>query len=111
MRKRLCLFVVLAAAAVLAAAPAAKAEHVFLAFLTGDQERPRPVPTGAFGYAVFVLSDDATSVRWGMSYGGLEGGNVIGAHFHRGGPEAAGPIVRGYNPADFGSPDGYVVDS
>src|SRR5687768_17360367 len=109
MLKRLCVFVVLAVAVVLAAAPAAKAEHVFIFFLTGDQETPA-VPTGAFGYGVAVLSDDATAVMFGLAYGGLEFGNVTAAHFHEGPYGVAGGVRRTFNPPDFGSPDGYVVD-
>jgi CHRD domain len=108
--KRFCLCVLAAAVLVLAPASSARADHIFFIVLTGDQEVP-PVPTGAFGFGILALSDDLTTLDFAFFYAGLEGGAVVGAHFHNAPPGQDGDVVRGYDSADFGSPDGYVAAS
>jgi CHRD domain-containing protein len=105
MMKRLCLFVVLAVAVLLAASPAAKADHYFFAFLTGDQETP-DTGSAAFGIQLLVLNNDLTELRWSLLYLGLEGGAVSGSHFHAPAPPGMGAgVVQGYT--GFTSPNGY----
>lgn len=108
MMKRLSVSLVLALGCLFAAAPAAKAEFVFIAFMGGSNENP-PNPSGGFGIGIYVLSNDATRLDWAMSYFGLEGGNTSGAHFHRAAAGSNGPVVRGYPNAMFPSPGGFVT--
>jgi CHRD domain len=109
MMKRLSVCLTLAIAMLLAAAPCARADHYFFAFLTGDQENP-PTGSTAFGIMIAVLSDDLTELNWGVYYAGLQGGNVTGRHFH--GPAPVGmnaPIIRGYDTVPFPSPEGLIT--
>jgi hypothetical protein len=102
----------LAAVLVLALSAHVGAADVFVAQLTGDQETP-PNSSGASGLAVLVLNDAQDTLTFRVDYGGLEGGTVSGAHFHRGDPGVAGGIIRGYNAevaeGDFTIPDGSLI--
>lgn len=108
MMKRLSVSLVLALACLIAAAPSAKAEFVFLTFFSGSNEVPAN-NSGAFGIGIFVLNDEATSLDWGIYYTGLEGGNTSGAHFHMAPAGSNGGIIRAYPNAMFPSPEGSVT--
>jgi hypothetical protein len=83
------------------------ASTVWIEPFSGLLEVP-PVPTPATGIGNFVLNNDQTRVDFTVTYSGLTGGAVVGAHFHNAPPGANGPIVRGYDPALFPSPSGTV---
>jgi hypothetical protein len=108
--KRLSLYAVFALALILAAVPCARADHVFVAFLDGDQETP-PTGSAATGMLVGVLSEDGSVLNFAIQYSGLQGGNTVGTHYHKGDFGVAGPIVRPYDFTEFDSPDGYVIET
>src|SRR5262245_55835091 len=110
MTKRVSVCLALALVFMLAAAPSAKAEHVFFAFLDGTQETP-PNNSPGFGFMVLVLNNNLDSLKWGLFYSGLTGTSISGAHFHNGPVGVAAGIVRGYPNSMFSIPSGYVVSS
>jgi CHRD domain-containing protein len=55
----------------------------FKARLTGYEEVP-PVSTGASGRFRARIADDQGSIDFELTYGGIEGGNVLFAHIHVG---------------------------
>ena len=63
----------------------------FSATLNGASERPTPVATTGAGTATFRLSPDADTLSWVVSMTNTN--NVIMAHIHVGGVDAAGPIA------------------
>jgi hypothetical protein len=81
----------------------AHAQSVFSGKLAGFHETPAVVSAGS-GHVRVVISDDEQSIRYELSYGGLEGidpsagGNVAGgkvlfAHIHIGQRNVAGGVV------------------
>jgi hypothetical protein len=81
------------------------ATTTFTSNLTGSQETP-PVTTTATGFGEFVLNDPMTALSFNVTYAGLIGGPVVGAHFHVAPPGVAGPIVRDVGSEGGGSPNG-----
>lgn len=108
MKKHLTLCLAFAVALVLAATPAARADHVFLMFFDGSQETP-PNSSGGYGFGVAIMSDDALRVDWAIQYAGLEGTTVSGSHFHIAPFGVAGGVVRGYPTSMFPLPEGLAV--
>lgn len=71
--------------------------HNFGTHLTGDAERPNPVPTRAQGQAIFRLSDDGTSLDYKLITANIT--NVTMAHIHCGAASGTGPIAVWLYPA------------
>ncbi len=101
------LFLMFAAGITLAMlSPPVKAEPItFTAVFSGSQEVP-PNASPATGTGTFVLNEAQTILSFTITYSGLIGGTVSGAHFHNAPFGIAGPIVRGYSHSDFASPGG-----
>jgi hypothetical protein len=70
------------------------ATSIFEANLTGSQETP-PNASPASGFGTFVLNEAMTQLSFNVTYAGLIGGDLVGAHFHEGPVGVAAPIVRG----------------
>jgi hypothetical protein len=96
----------IAAVAALSLTIASPAATIFTANLTGSQEVP-PNASPATGFGTFTLDDAQTSLAFDITYSGLIGGPVSGAHFHNAPPGVAGPIVRGVT-GPFTSPAGTI---
>ena len=64
----------------------------FTANLTGNQETPAPVLTGAFATAVVTLDLATQVVTWNIDVFNMPSG-TNNAHFHVGGPGLGGPTV------------------
>lgn len=107
MRRRGGLIVGVAVLVALALPAPAEAGLQFVAQLTGRQEVP-PNASPATGFGVFELNDAETELSFSITYSGLIGGNVVGAHFHNGVFGVNGPIVRHVQASLFGSPSGTV---
>jgi CHRD domain len=75
----------------LAAATAARAENLATA-LTGYEETPAAVSTGASGEFTATISNDGQSIDYRLRYGGLQG-PVTQAHIHVGQLSVTGSIV------------------
>jgi hypothetical protein len=67
------------------------ADSTYNAHLKGENERPDPRDTRAAGNAVFHLSDDGTTLEYRLMVANID--NVVAAHIHLGGVDAAGPVV------------------
>src|SRR5438045_2665474 len=78
--KRLCCLLIVASA-LLAGAPAAQADLIFTATMTGSQETP-PNASTATGSALVTLLSDNTHLVVHETFSGLIGGNASGAHIH-----------------------------
>ena len=63
----------------------------FRTHLSGDEEFPEAVVTGAQGQATFKLSADGESLSYKLNVANIE--DVLQAHIHVGAPESNGPIV------------------
>src|SRR6266851_3777685 len=75
----------------------ASAQKMFKAKLVGVHETPIVVSTGS-GHATLVISDDEKSIKYELTYSGLEGntvpsGKVLFAHVHVGRPTVAGGVA------------------
>jgi hypothetical protein len=57
------------------------ATSIFTANLTGSQETP-PNASPANGFGTFVLNEAMTQLPFNITYAGLIGGDLVGAHFH-----------------------------
>lgn len=73
------------------------AQRVFRANLNGVGETPIVVG-GAAGHSTLTISNDEKSIKYELTYGGLEGntvpnGKVLFAHVHVGGPAVAGGVA------------------
>lgn len=78
-------------------ATSAFAQSVFNAKLIGLHETPIVVSTGS-GHATLTISDDEKSIKYELTYSGLEGntvpaGTVLFAHVHVGRPTIAGGVA------------------
>ena len=76
---------------------AAFSQSVFNANLKGLHETPIVVSTGS-GHATLTISDDEKSIKYELTYSGLEGntvpsGKVLFAHVHVGRPTIAGGVA------------------
>jgi CHRD domain len=60
--------------------------------LTGGNEKPNAVTTGAFGTGEVTVDVTAQTVSWVIQVFNLPSGATV-SHFHVGSPEVAGPIV------------------
>ena len=85
------------AAASLLLTTAAFAQSVFNANLKGVNETPIVVSTGT-GHATLTIGEDGKSIKYELTYSGLEGntvsmGKVLFAHVHVGRPTIAGGVV------------------
>jgi hypothetical protein len=81
------------ATVLLGAAGTAQAQQIrFTAALSGANEAPAQILTGAFGNATVTLDVGAQSVSWSIDVFNLPSG-INNAHFHVGGPGVAGPTV------------------
>jgi hypothetical protein len=78
--KRLCCLLIVASA-LLAIAPAAKADLIFSATLVGSSETP-PNGSTATGSALVTLLSANTNLVVHETFSGLIGGNASGAHIH-----------------------------
>ncbi|MEO8148753.1 MAG: CHRD domain-containing protein [Bacteroidia bacterium] len=67
-------------------------DYELTASLDGAQETP-PVPTTAYGLAVFNMYKDYAAVIINAKFVGLSG-PITGAHLHTGAPGLAGPVVE-----------------
>ncbi len=75
----------------------AQAQKVFHANLVGVHETPIVVSTGT-GHATVWISDDEKSIKYELTYSGLEGntvpaGKVLFAHIHVGRPTVVGGVA------------------
>ena len=78
---------------VLAVASPAKAQVITLtAELSGANETPAPVLTGAYGFATVLVDLGARSVSWDVEVINMPSG-TNNAHIHVGGPGLGGPTV------------------
>lgn len=89
--------VLMLAAVVGLLATSAAAQKVFKAKLAGLHETPIVVSTGT-GSATLTVSDDEKSIKYELTYSGLEGdtvpsGKVLFAHVHVGRPTVTGSVV------------------
>lgn len=64
----------------------------FTATLSGSNETPAPIVTGAFGQASVSLDMATQTISWTIDVFNMPSG-TNNAHFHVGGPGAAGPTV------------------
>jgi hypothetical protein len=88
-------FMAVAAAAVLVGATGATAQAQtirFTAHLSGGNEAPALILTGAFANATVTLDVATSTVTWSIDVFNLPSG-INNAHFHVGGPGIAGPTV------------------
>jgi hypothetical protein len=84
---------VIAAMFVLGTVGPAQAQVIrFTANLSGNQETPAPVLTGAFGTATVTLDLGTQTVTWNIDVFNMPSG-TNNAHFHVGGPGLGGPTV------------------
>jgi hypothetical protein len=83
----------------------AKADTFFVATLTGPQEVP-PNTSPAVGFGTFVLNDAGTELTFNITFSGLIGGPISGAHFHNAPPGVNGGIVRHVSAAGVPGPAG-----
>lgn len=77
-------------ATTLATAPAVAQE--FSASLNGYRESP-PVSTAGTGRFSAAVSEDGQEIDFELSYSGLEGGSVSGAHIHFAGARNNGGVI------------------
>lgn len=78
-------------------ATSAFSQSVFRTNLTGLQETPVVVSTGT-GHATLTISDNEKSIKYELTYSGLEGntvpsGKVLFAHIHVGRPTIVGGVA------------------
>jgi hypothetical protein len=78
-------------------ASSAYAQKVFTAKLVGVHETPIVVSTGT-GHATVAISEDEKSIKYELTYSGLEGntvpsGKVLFAHVHVGRPTVTGGVA------------------
>ncbi len=92
---RLFLAAALCAAVVTLPIPAA-AQHLS-ANLSGSNEAPTKVNTGAHGIAEFTVNETRSEISVDLRVFNLPTGTV-GAHIHVGGPDTAGPIILDLQP-------------
>jgi hypothetical protein len=59
---------------------------------SGNQERPTPTPSQAYGAGLVSIDRDQTNAHFMMAWGGLSG-PVTGAHFHTGLATQSGPVI------------------
>jgi hypothetical protein len=76
----------------LTAASAAAQTRTLTAKLTGAEEIPGPVLTGAFGFATVTVNLTNRTVSWVVDVYNFPSGLTI-AHIHVGPPGVAGPII------------------
>ena len=98
------LFGICAAALLLAAAPASAADTRMVANLSGGEEAPAIVLTGAFGTATVTIDSVTQRVTVDLTVYNLPTGSTAG-HIHVGPKGAAGPVVL-----DFTFPPGRTGD-
>lgn len=99
---------VAAVAAVLIASGGVRADQTFRGVFSGLQEVP-PNASPATGFGTFVLNDAETMLTFNITYSGLIGGPIVGAHFHNAPFGVVGGIVRHVASSGAGSPDGSFV--
>ncbi len=104
MRKLTVLCFAFAGALALSATAASAQEVHMIANLTGAEEAPNPVATGAFGTADVTVDVANRSVKVVLSVFNLPTGSTAG-HIHAGGKGAAGPVIL-----DFTFPPGRTGD-
>ena len=80
------------AVATLAAAPASAQTFTLTATLTGANETPAPINTGAFGSATVTLNVTTRSISWVVDVFNLPSG-VTAGHIHVGAVGTPGPTV------------------
>jgi hypothetical protein len=84
---------IMAAVLMLSVAGAAQAQNVqFTATLTGAEETPNPIVTGAFGTATVTWNVQTQTISWIIDVFNMPSG-TNNAHFHVGGPGVGGPTV------------------
>lgn len=76
---------------------------VFRATLNGDQETP-PVSTAATGSALFLLSEDASSLLFALTTNGIDQSQISAAHIHVAPVGTPGPIIFPLANGPFASP-------
>ncbi len=87
------LLMMAAAMFVLGTAATARAQTIRLAAnLSGANETPAPVLTGAFGVASVTVDMATQTVSWSIDVFNMPSG-TNNAHFHVGGPGVSGPTV------------------
>jgi hypothetical protein len=87
----------IAGAIVVLMATSASAQKTFTAHLAGVHETPIVVSTGS-GQAILTISDNEKSIKYELTYSGLEGntvpgGKVLFAHVHVGRPTVVGGVA------------------
>jgi hypothetical protein len=81
-----------AALVLLAAAPASAQTYTLTAELSGGNEAPTTVLTGAFGTATVTVNMSTRTVTWIVDVFNLPSGVTLG-HIHVGAPGVAGPTM------------------
>ena len=75
-------------------------QTLFLSILSGMQE-PGPLSNSqGSGRGIFLLNATQTELSFDISYAGLDGMTMTGAHFHNAPQGVNGPIVRGLTTAE-----------
>ncbi len=94
MRRKLVVSLLLVAAALstLTVSPAAAADAILEADLTGAAERPGPGDPDAFGHADIFIDDDTNQICVYMTWANVDG-TLSGLHIHVAPPTTSGRIV------------------
>ncbi len=98
MRRRIVLFTLIAASAVLCmGGPAAADSATLVAYMTGAEERPNPGDPDGVGRAVVTIDDDTNTICVATQFTGIAM-PLVGYHIHIAPPGAAGPVVVPFTP-------------
>jgi hypothetical protein len=97
MKKRSLTLVLMLAALGAAAAPASAETFTLTAALTGSEETPALINTGAFGNATITVDTAARTVTYRVDVFNLPSG-VTASHIHAGGAGTTGPIIVNFAP-------------
>jgi len=87
-------------------------QSLFVADLSGENERPDPVETDANGNALFHVMEDGSAIEFQINVNDIQ--NVTAAHIHMGGPDEVGPVVATLFTTSSGSsvtPTGALAES
>jgi hypothetical protein len=97
MKKRSLTLALMLTALGAAAAPASAETFTLTAALTGSEETPALINTGAFGNATITVDTAARTVTYRVDVFNLPSG-VTASHIHVGGAGTTGPIIVNFAP-------------
>lgn len=93
MRRRIVLFTLIAASAVMGmGAPATADSATLVAYMFGANERPNPGDPDGVGRAVVIIDDAANTICVATQFTGIDMA-LTGYHIHLAPPTSAGPVV------------------